>query len=296
MNQKITKAPFEHHVYDIELNALTNKVHLAIENKKFWLKEGQTAEDYGLSFAVILKEYYVSENSDPTCPIHVVSPTANFYGTFLAFSLCFVDVPRIGTFLDYHRSFFKGNYYAPPENFAGLVEFMVYQKVHNISIKSTTERLKAIMSWVRETKKEIRLLGMVPKPLKKSFRWTRDPSELRIISNLIFKKGYTKTKVSFNNVFEDKVPAIWLKDTKVLAYLIDELYKRKWIVINEGGKGHFIASQNFFCNYLKETLSASLLKFNNHEVRIRFHEKNSDVRKTVDEWLKTVAPIKAIIS
>lgn len=296
MSQKITKAPFVQHEYDIELNALTNKVYSVVQNKKFWPKDGRTAEDYSLSFAVILKEYCDSENSDLTSPIQIINPNANFYGTFLAFSLCFVDVPRIGTFLDYQRSFFKGNYYAPPENFTGLVEFMVYQKVHNISVKSTTERLKAIMSWVRETKKEIRLLGMVPKPLKKSFRWTRDPSELRIISNLIFKKGYTKTKVSFNNVFEDKVPAIWLKDTKVLAYLIDELYKRKLIVINEGGKGHFIASQNFFCNYLKETLSASLLKFNNHEVRIRFHEKNSDIRKTVDEWLKIVAPIKAIIS
>lgn len=163
MNQKTTKAPYEHHVYDIELNALSNKVHLFVENKNFWPKDGQTAEDYGLSFAVILREYLASENSDPTTAIQIVNPTANFYGTFLAYSLCFVDLHRIESFLDYQRNFFKGNYYASPENFTGLVEFMVCQKVQNISLKSTTDRLKGIMNWVRETKKEIRFLGMVPK-------------------------------------------------------------------------------------------------------------------------------------
>ena len=294
MNQKITNKPYVQHVYDIELVALTNKVHSVVENKNFWPKDGRTAEDYGLSFAVTLNEYCISENVDQTSPILGVNPTANFYGTFLAFSLCFVELPRIGSFLDYQKNFFKGNYYAPAENFTGLLEFLVYRQVQNISLTSTTHRLKAIMNWIRETKKEIRLKGIIPKPLKKSFRWALNPTDLNTLSNLIYKGGYTKTKVSFKNVFEDKVPAKWLKETKVLAYLIDELYLRKWIVINEGGKGHFKVTQNYFYNYLKESLTASELKYNNHEVRVRFPEKNEKIRKIAEKWLKNFLSIKPI--
>lgn len=294
MNQKITNKPYKHHVYDIDLVALTNKVHSVVENKNFWPKDGRTAEDYGLSFAVTLNEYCISERVDQNSPILVVNPTANFYGTFLAFSLCFVDTPRIGSFLDYQKNFFKGNYYAPAENFAGLLEFLVYRQVQNISLTSTTHRLKAIMNWIRETKKEIRLKGIIPKPLKKSFRWDGNPNELKVLSNLIFKEGYTKTKVSFNNAIDDKVPAMWLKDKKVLAYLIDELYQREIIVINEGGKGHFKVAQNYFYNYLKESLTAFELRYNNHAVRIRFPEKNAEIRNMVEKWLKNAIAFKAI--
>lgn len=294
MDKEIPIKPNEHNVYDIELTALTNKIKSSVENITLWPKDGRTAENYGLSFAITLDEYLKDENCDPNSSILVVNPTANFYGTFLAFSLCFVDVTRIGSFLDYQRSFFKGNYYAPAENFSGLVEFMVYRQVQNSSLKSTTERLKAIMNWVRETKKEIRLMGIALRPLKKSFRWALNPTDLNTLSNLIYKGGYTKTKVSFKNVFEDKVPAKWLKETKVLAYLIDELYIRKWIVINEGGKGHFKVTQNYFYNYLKESLTASELKYNNHEVRVRFPEKNEKIRKIAEKWLKNSLSIKPI--
>ena len=150
------------------------------------------------------------------------------------------------------------------------------------------------MNWIRETKKEIRLKGIIPKPLKKSFRWDGNPNELKVLSNLIFKEGYTKTKVSFNNAIDDKVPAMWLKDKKVLAYLIDELYQREIIVINEGGKGHFKVAQNYFYNYLKESLTAFELRYNNHAVRIRFPEKNAEIRNMVEKWLKNAIAFKAI--
>lgn len=91
MNKEIPIKPNEHNVYDIELTALMNKIKSSVENITLWPKDGRTAEDYGLSFAITLDQYLKGENCDPNSSILVVNPTANFYGTFLAFSLCFVQ-------------------------------------------------------------------------------------------------------------------------------------------------------------------------------------------------------------
>ena len=91
MNKEILIKPNEHNVYDIELTALTNKIKSSVENITLWPKDGRIAEDYGLSFAITLDEYLKDENCDPNSSILVVNPTANFYGTFLAFSLCYVQ-------------------------------------------------------------------------------------------------------------------------------------------------------------------------------------------------------------
>ena len=91
MNKEILIKPNEHSVYDIELTALTNKIKSSVENITLWPKDGRIAEDYGLSFAITSDEYLKDENCDPNSSILVVNPTANFYGTFLVFSLCFVQ-------------------------------------------------------------------------------------------------------------------------------------------------------------------------------------------------------------
>lgn len=75
-------------------------------------------------------------------PMIIPSTTPNFE-LYVGLYLISYDIPKIGAFLSYQKSIYKGE-----NNFVNLVEFLIYRIVKNNSPLDNTVRLEKIMQWV----------------------------------------------------------------------------------------------------------------------------------------------------
>jgi hypothetical protein len=156
--QNLLMARVEFHLYDINLTTLRLELSKALEgpkeqggNEKLTLLTSELEMQASLYCKALKIDY--EQRVKNHLPIIVDSKNTT-YSIFLSINLVVLDVYKINSFLNYHYDTFLENYYAKDKNeFIGLVEFTIYNKLKRIAFEDEFKRREMIMQWVNEKRK-----------------------------------------------------------------------------------------------------------------------------------------------
>lgn len=163
---------------------------------------------------------------DNKIPLVIPSTTQNFE-LYAGLHLISYDIPKIGAFLSYQKSIYKGEY-----DFVNLVEFLIYRIVKNNSPLDNTVRLEKIMQWVSQQRSLLKEDGLESSQLHSDNTHEAQkekPNKYNTLQYALFH--YYKQYANYVPLFEST-----LKQT------------RKG-VIREQGKEYGVSGNNFVNQY-----------------------------------------------
>lgn len=144
------------HVYDIDafeiIDRLKDKYKSNIDHVPEHLKDLEFIkidEDVLIKF---LKEEGIDALEHQKHRNYIMPSYYNLYNTYLGYKLLTIDLYKIEPLLSYQSVLFLGNYYAPKDNFLGLIEFLVYDFVKARLLPFENKRLEKIVNWLERNR------------------------------------------------------------------------------------------------------------------------------------------------
>ena len=289
---KMNNEIYKKHVYDLDLKSLLLNYEKGIGQVK--LKNTDKPPEYYIDqIKFSIDEYchnkgILFENE----VIVIITPEANnIYSYFLALSLIFYPKHKIRLYLNYHVDQFSKSKKSK-KSFISIVEYILSTVVENSSPFDNSERLDIIMRWAEDkgvpSQNAKRIMQSDP---EQTLIWDKSKnSVLKILSNKLFIKKYTKRKTDFQEVFFNNKRIDWKGSPESWVYLMYSLTRSPYayMTTSKGVKPYLIISRQFFKFYNDEekiygkgTLSTML-----HNITKRSEGKHGKTRADIDSILK----------
>lgn len=152
----ITEETIIRHPYDVDAFEVIDSFLKETKNQDYAenrIKEIEEAICLGEEMMVKRLSENSSKIIDSQKRRHFILPSIyNEYNDYLALKLLIVDPYKIPALLSYQSALFLGNHYAAKNNFIGLIEFQVYNKVKSFDFKDNDLRREKIMEWVEKNR------------------------------------------------------------------------------------------------------------------------------------------------
>jgi len=153
----INENTISRHEYDIDVFEILDNLHERYSKVPENAKAGKD-ELYNIlkimkkGFIDFMAKEGINITQNTKLSSYILPSSLNIYPQYLAFKILTIDPYKIEPLLSYQRVLFLGNYYAPKDDFLGLVEFMVYDFVKNRNYFNEDIRLEKIINWIEQNR------------------------------------------------------------------------------------------------------------------------------------------------